>query len=120
MTAPVRIQRRRAAGWRMPESAVYVGRGSRWGNWFRVVLRGGGRWAVVNGTRVVASGLSADEARTIAVARFRDAVMKNGNLREQVPAQLRGRDLACWCRPGEPCHADVLLEIANATKAVTP
>lgn len=27
--------------------------------------------------------------------------------------ELRGRDLACWCPPGLPCHADVLLEIAN-------
>jgi len=27
--------------------------------------------------------------------------------------ELRGKDLACWCRPGEPCHADVLLELAN-------
>lgn len=27
---------------------------------------------------------------------------------------LRGKNLACWCKPGDPCHADVLLEIANA------
>ncbi len=26
---------------------------------------------------------------------------------------LRGRDLCCWCKPGTPCHADVLMEIAN-------
>ncbi|MFZ5773087.1 MAG: DUF4326 domain-containing protein, partial [Thermodesulfobacteriota bacterium] len=26
---------------------------------------------------------------------------------------LRGKDLACWCKDGEPCHADVLLEMAN-------
>lgn len=29
-------------------------------------------------------------------------------------APLRGRDLACWCRLDQPCHADVLLELANA------
>ena len=28
-------------------------------------------------------------------------------------AVLRGRDLACWCKPGDACHADVLLEVAN-------
>ncbi len=28
-------------------------------------------------------------------------------------APLKGKDLACWCKPGEPCHGDVLLEIAN-------
>jgi hypothetical protein len=27
---------------------------------------------------------------------------------------LRGHDLACWCRLDQPCHADVLLELANA------
>jgi hypothetical protein len=26
---------------------------------------------------------------------------------------LRGRDLACWCPLDQPCHADVLLELAN-------
>lgn len=33
---------------------------------------------------------------------------------DQVRAELAGKDLACWCHPGDPCHADVLLEIANA------
>jgi hypothetical protein len=27
--------------------------------------------------------------------------------------QLRGKNLACWCKPGQPCHADILLELAN-------
>jgi len=35
-------------------------------------------------------------------------------IRERIIADLRGHDLACWCKPGTPCHADVLLEIANA------
>lgn len=33
---PVRVQRRRTAGWRMPEGAIYVGRPGRWGNPFRL------------------------------------------------------------------------------------
>jgi len=28
--------------------------------------------------------------------------------------QLRGKNLACWCDDKGPCHADVLLELANA------
>ncbi|WP_431860245.1 DUF4326 domain-containing protein [Azospirillum sp.] len=31
----------------------------------------------------------------------------------RVLPQLRGRNLACWCKPGAPCHGDVLLELAN-------
>jgi hypothetical protein len=34
-------------------------------------------------------------------------------LLEEMPA-LRGKNLACWCRPRDPCHGDVLLEVANA------
>jgi hypothetical protein len=30
-----------------------------------------------------------------------------------IKAELRGKNLACWCKQGEPCHADVLLELAN-------
>ena len=33
--------------------------------------------------------------------------------RERVRRALAGKDLACWCKPGAPCHADVLLEWAN-------
>lgn len=28
-------------------------------------------------------------------------------------ADIRGKNLACWCAPDAPCHGDVLLEIAN-------
>lgn len=27
--------------------------------------------------------------------------------------ELRGHNLACWCRLDAPCHADVLLRLAN-------
>lgn len=32
---------------------------------------------------------------------------------EEIRRDLQGKNLACWCKPGEPCHADVLLFIAN-------
>jgi hypothetical protein len=33
--------------------------------------------------------------------------------RDTIRAELAGHNLACWCKPGTPCHADVLLELAN-------
>jgi len=30
-----------------------------------------------------------------------------------IRAELGGHNLACWCRPGTPCHADILIELAN-------
>jgi hypothetical protein len=34
--------------------------------------------------------------------------------REEMRAELAGHNLACWCRPGTPCHAEVLIELANS------
>lgn len=34
---------------------------------------------------------------------------------EMARAELAGRDLCCWCKPGQACHADVLLAVANPT-----
>lgn len=104
---PQRIQRRRAKGWRMPEGVVYVGRGSPWGSPF-IVGRDGTAAECVRLYRVVLAGyLSLTEKATadeqMALARH---VVANIH-------DLRGRDLACWCRPGAACHADVLLELAN-------
>jgi hypothetical protein len=32
---------------------------------------------------------------------------------DAICCELAGKNLACWCKPGEPCHADVLLDLAN-------
>jgi hypothetical protein len=87
---PKRIQRRRVKGWRLPEGAIYVGRGSQWGNPYRI------------GTCLI------PDAQTAV-----DAFWANLPLSIDLSA-LRGRDLACWCPLDQPCHADVLLYLANA------
>jgi hypothetical protein len=40
-------------------------------------------------------------------------LMIRGGLRGKL-GEIRGKDLACWCPLDQPCHADVLLEIANS------
>src|SRR5438067_1671967 len=47
-----------------------------------------------------------------AVARFREHVWGDAGYRAAARVTLKGHNLACWCPPGQPCHADVLLEIA--------
>jgi Domain of unknown function (DUF4326) len=37
---------------------------------------------------------------------------------EDVRRELKGRDLACYCPLGMTCHADVLLQMANANGPV--
>lgn len=63
----------------------------------------------------IAGGFPTREAAArAAVLMFRAHLDDKPDLRAAAVEQLRGKDLACWCKPGEPCHADVLLEIANA------
>lgn len=111
---PKRIQRSRAKGWRMPERAVYVGRGTPWGNPSRVI--GSEPFVVMDGTddTTVSCHDGRHDAHAEAVSRFRERLRCDGALQEQVRHALRGKSLACWCGPELPCHADVLLEIANA------
>jgi hypothetical protein len=95
---PQRIQRKRTKGWRMPDGAVYVGRPTIWGNPYSVK---GAREAGYIGTDAELAAMCVGEYRSQAI----------GCLPIQ---ELRGKDLACWCPIDQPCHADVLLELANA------
>ena len=90
---PERIQLRRTKGWRKPAGAIVVARPSRWGNPFRL-------------------GVDGDRAQCVAAYR---RALGRGELSftaDDVRRELAGHDLACWCPLGEPCHADVLLEVA--------
>jgi hypothetical protein len=109
MAAPVRIQRSRAKGSRLSAPnqlpIVCVSRPSLWGNPFSDAL------ATTKPTRKAA-------VRAESVLRFRRALLEgDGSLPftiEQVRRDLRGKNLACWCPLDQPCHADVLLQVANA------
>jgi hypothetical protein len=91
---PRRIRLSRRRGWRKPAGAVVVARPTRWGNPFPV---------------------GPDRSRAEAVAAYERALLA-GRLTvtvDDVRRELAGRDLCCWCPLDEPCHADVLLVVAN-------
>ena len=123
-----RIQRKRTKGWRMPAGAVYVGRPTRWGNSAQVgdcsecywggVPHDGEHvpmtaedavdyyrigWESMAETEANIAALTSDEARLSGVS----------GIAIDLFADLRGRDLVCWCPLDQPCHADVLLQLAN-------
>lgn len=102
---PIRIQRKRTKGWKMPENTVYVGRPTMWGNPFVV----GGN------SRNSFAPVPANAA--MAVSWFRADLAKLLKKYPHALSTLRGKNLACWCPLGSPCHADVLLELANAPTA---
>ncbi len=132
MTTPLRIQRRRTKGWKMPANTLYVGRPSKFGNPFTIAgCRDAGyrgddaaiasrcvsafsAWLTGPYWRENWDGAASEKCRAIMITDMPD---------------LRGKNLACWCRlcPAhpdgkpmgvecaecEPCHVDHLLKISN-------
>ena len=130
MSTPYRIQRQRTKGCRMAENTVYVGRGTKWGNPFRVddglnlttldltesVEGRPFRYPVKESmTAVISPELAVDLYSVL--LRWRHVGMspalRDLPMASQVRTELAGKNLACWCPLDQPCHADVLLEIAN-------
>ncbi|MDO8595670.1 MAG: DUF4326 domain-containing protein [Sulfuricaulis sp.] len=102
MTAPIRIQLLRRKGWRMPPNTAKVDRSTWYGNPFKV-------------------GMVGIPDNATAVRRFRRLMRRPQRdlaadhqlfvfTRKRIRAYLRGKNLACWCRLDQPCHADVLLD----------
>jgi hypothetical protein len=112
---PVRVQLRRTKGWRMPGNTVSVARGPGrvFGNPFTIKnAKGVGRLRPeqVPAFVVACFRIWLDGGRADWMGRDSDAAA--AALLRLLP-ELRGKNLACWCPLDQPCHADVLLEIAN-------
>lgn len=114
---PQRIQRKSAKGWKKPGGAVYVGGGSKWGN-LHIVRRDGGFMWVEGGGHVVCSTDregNLRERRQEAVDLYRRNWIPLVDLTD-LRDDLAGKNLMCWCPLSQPCHADVLLELANGDR----
>ena len=103
---PTRIQRKRTKGWRMFPGTLYVGRPSKWGNPYKV-----------ENFRVMdRKGTPEQEAEYLQqmLKLYRRYITEiRPELAAAAKVELAGRNLACWCPLGHPCHADILLELAN-------
>lgn len=95
---PKRIQRKRIKGWKKPEGAMIVDRTSRWGNPFKI-----------------GSGVTREQSVRL-FEQYLKAMPKGK--REEFLEPLRGKDLLCYCKPDEKCHADVLLKWANRSASL--
>ena len=96
---PIRLQRRRIKGLSLVSPnglpIVYVGRPTKWGNPYLIGTYGSRKDCVEKYRRMIGKDRYGFPATS------------------QIQAELRGKNLACFCPLDQPCHADVLLEIAN-------
>lgn len=106
---PKRIQRKRTKGWRMPQGAISVCRPGLWGNPFVVTEK------VKPGTAFsgAAHGCFAVPTVEDAVECYRLMLNERPDMVAAAQRDLRGKDLACFCALDQPCHADVLIDVAN-------
>ncbi|RUV13567.1 MAG: DUF4326 domain-containing protein [Mesorhizobium sp.] len=117
MTVPVRLRLSRAKGFDLQAlstatnglPAVHVGRPGPWGNPF-VVSKHGDAAYCVDLYKALLGGLLrvGADPDVEALERTRRFVAENAD-------ELHGKNLA-WCKPGAPCHADILLKIANTKR----
>lgn len=114
---PKRIQRKRTKGWRMPPNTVSVTRPGKHGNpYYPGSGLGYGR---INKEGKPVSWDIGDPRVQVMFFKWRmDDMKKHEQTKyEAYIAPLRGKNLACWCKLGDPCHGDVLLELANKEDA---
>ena len=120
MTEPVRLQLSRKRGFNLQEhsravnglDAVNVARPGKWGNPFRVGYHGDANECVMMYRGCMTGPFNKTLADVWRVTGGGDYSILLG-LSGPWMSELRGKNLACWCKPGEPCHADVLIELAN-------
>lgn len=102
---PHRVQLSRKKGWRMPENTVSVARPGRWGNPFPIGKEG----------PYMRIAPDAEGAVGFFEAMLNDPALRAGQYPDDktLRRELAGKNLACWCPLTAPCHADVLLQVAN-------
>lgn len=108
MADPKRVQMTRQRPWRSEHpDAVIVARPSKWGNPWRVGDHCEVAWPYRAERQTVREMTITP---VLAVELYRQAFTPDA---EEIRREMAGRDLACWCPLDQPCHADVLLELAN-------
>lgn len=96
----------------MPENTVYVGRPSKWGNPFKVGDKVKNHFGTEFTIKTTEEAINA--YRNLVLIKLNPGFVFGQRLVLHADlSELKGKNLACWCKEGSPCHADVLLDLAN-------
>jgi len=95
---PKRIQRKRTKGWKMPANTIYVGRPTRWGN----------PYVIGNEKDPYTHEIIKDAKQ--AVELYKEYIESVLYVNPAYLEELRGKNLACWCKLEDLCHVDIILQ----------
>jgi len=109
LVMPLRIQLRRTKGWRMPENTIKVDRSTHLGNPF-IVGKHGTVKECIDLFKYLLGGYQCFSVDKECVDRQRRFIQ----YLQMHKDELKGKNLACWCKESQPCHADILIKILNA------
>lgn len=118
---PVRVQRRRTKGWKMPDNTLSATRPGKFGNPYKIGDHCG--WAIIRrdlGNRSLRDVLIEKYGEPIykttedTIEGFKQKVMASEAFQRMIKRKFRGKNIACWCKLTNPCHVDFLLEVANS------
>lgn len=123
---PKRIQRKRTKGFKLPPNTIYVGRPSKWGNPFKVGcimnymdilhfmdFKDVKKYFQVKGQTVNAIAKKPLDIEDSMYLYKKYKFNVTEETKKKLLTQLKGKNLACWCPMDKPCHADILLKLAN-------
>jgi hypothetical protein len=77
----------------IPEDSIYIGRGSKWGNPFK---------------------LSQDGSRTEVIIKYENWLKGQTDLVSSID-ELQDKPLVCFCKP-KSCHGDILIKVLMMTE----
>lgn len=120
--SPQRIQRQRVRDWQLPAGTVIVDRTTKWANPIYTADVAGQYPSLdqVQVARLVVRDFEVLATRgVLSFPNWQHSGGRRGPVSwtypslDEIRSALAGKDLACWCPLDRPCHADVLLELAN-------
>lgn len=110
---PKRIQLSRRKGWRMPPNTIKVDRTTRFGNPFVVGVHGTRAECVSRFEYLLAGYVCLGLGKDKDGEWHADKQLAYTKMLRRDRRHLIGKNLACWCPPDQPCHADILLRVAR-------
>jgi hypothetical protein len=116
---PFRVQRKRTKGYKMPANTKSVTRPHKFGNPYKIGMHN--VWDIkdretgksLKDILVAKNGENKYHTIEDTLLAYREKIKASGAMQQIIKRELAGKNLACFCPLSSPCHADILLEVAN-------